>query len=267
MTIDRDTIEKINELHKDGQYWNADALAEDFAILGGERIQLEQFKPNRDSYRAKYATTELDDFVGYCKENDGDASIGVYVDPDSMSSKVIFDLGNAAEPGHCRHTASLQLKKTPELEAILATETKYLSQQDAVLFLQDWQHTFVYASDGEQAMTLTTVLAAIRRIKVESNGATESVVGNHAQSRSALESVGVVNVLPETIRLRAEPYVGLPEMDYDLSVIVNLDGQKPTVRLRLMQRGAMQNAIARSFVEQLRSKMDFANVLIGTLSA
>jgi uncharacterized protein YfdQ (DUF2303 family) len=264
MGLDRDAIEKVEELAKSSQFWNENSLEDAIAIIGGERVDLEKYQPNRRNYRVKYTTTELADFVGYVDKH---AAVPVYVDPDSMKASTIFDLGDESAPGHALHTASLALRRTPELDAILATEPKYLSQQDAVLFLQDWSHCFVVAGHGEEQMLFSAVLAAIRRIKIESSGSSESAVGNMAASRSALENVGVANVLPEYIVLKYSPYVGLPEMEYTLHVLVNLEGQKPSIRFRLMQRGSLQDRIAKSFVDELRGRFIDRDVRIGTLTA
>lgn len=265
MTLEREAIDKIEDLALKAHHRNAEALDGKVALLAGKTIDLEDFQATRRNYRVKFDTRDMADFVRYV---DGAGDAAVYVDPDKMAARAIFDLGDKDAPGHARHRASLALRKTPELEAILETDSKYLTQQDAVLFLQDWAHCFVGAFHGEgESMSLAGALAAIRQIKIEASGARESAVGNHANSRSSLENVGVANVLPEDITLRAAPFVGLPEMNFDLIVIVNLEGAKPTIRFRLMQRGSLDDRIARSFVDELRGLFGHRDVLIGTLAA
>lgn len=259
--MDRTAIEKIEQLSLD-----ANAIPQGYegriAVVGGEIVDLEQFDAGRRYYRASYTTHNIDDFVGYV----GPSAAPIYVDADKMSAKHFADLGTIEQPGHGRHTATLKLRATPEWGAISAIP-QWMSQQDAVLFLQDWSFAFAGGLDEEgKSMSLTETVAAIRRIKVDKTNNSESAVKNFGGQRSQLEDVQIATRMVDTLDFTLVPYVGLGLIDVRMQVQLALqDGRPPQVKFRLLQAVAWNDRIANSFVELLASRTT-APVRSGTLT-
>lgn len=262
--MDRTAIEKIEHLATAANAIPAE-LAHRITVVDGKVVDLEPYASKRARYRAHYNTHAIDDFVTYEKAHNKDGA-AVYVDADKMAATVRFNLGDESNPGHGDDRATLALRITPEWAA-LSGRQEWLSQQDAVLFLQDWSFVFVSGTDeaGEH-MSLNEVAAAIRRIKVDATNTTDTTVKNFGGTRSALEDVQVSTRMVDRIQFTVVPYTGLPEIAVEVQVQLALNpGRPPQVKFRLLQAEAWKDRNAQAFASLLDAKLDSA-VLAGTLT-
>ena len=69
-------------------------------------LDLEQFKPQRNRFRGKFATSSVEDFVNYT-EAKADLGAECFVYPDDMTATAVLNLGSINAPGHADSLAKM----------------------------------------------------------------------------------------------------------------------------------------------------------------
>ena len=213
---------------------------------------LEQYMPNRDSYRFSFSTKSINDFGEYCKEFDKEGG-KCLVNSDSMNAKTIFDLGTEDLPLHQLHKARLQLDKTAAFKALLKIDGHALSQKDAANFVDDWADNMVVVSKENVKMTISQAVKQLREITIEQIANTDSKVSNFGESQSTFEKIEAKNqeLIPAFIEFTCVPYHGLGNRCFGVRVAILTGGQKPEISLRIIKLEANEEAMAEEFKEIL----------------
>lgn len=241
------------------------------AIPNGVALKsIEQFMPGRSRFRGHLETSSIQDFADYVKARPGGHG---FIDPAEVIANVIFNLGDATNPGHGDHVATLQLAATPAYLAILSTRGVAFTQRDALDFIEDWAHVITATREddagNQQAIPLAHAIAAIRKVKIEAKSSAETTEGNFQQSRSVLESVAASSDagLPDALEFHITPYQGLSQRFFRLRLSISTSHREPTLRFRIIGLEKAQEEILEEFKDLLTGKIgDAATMTIGTFT-
>ncbi|MFD1216376.1 DUF2303 family protein [Microbulbifer celer] len=231
---------------------------------------LEQYLPGRCRYRGTMETVALDDFTNYCEEFSA-AGAACFVDPQKMTARSIFNLGDIVEPGHADFSAKLSLVKTAEYSALLDINGSRSNQKTMAEFLEDYQDSIVcYAADGE-AIPNSKAIAAVRRLTIEASRREDHESQDFKASRSALESIEARSEhgLPAGFRFECTPYNGLNIRSFELRLSVLTGGDAPSLIARIKRLEAQQEEMGRELQEKLASAFSGTDIktYIGSFAA
>lgn len=233
---------------------------------------LEQYENRRSRFRAMISTHHIDSFTAYIRDVHipSEEPEAIFVDPDKVRARVIFDLGTIDKPGHCEHQARLDLIRTAEFEAY---EDLFIhggvEQRKLAEWLEDWRE-HIYAFDGDgSVIDIRQLVNVVRRVTVEGVRQADSTEENFSSSRSTLESISArseAGSLPEVIEFTAHPYHGLPEQRFRFRLSVRTGGDKISFGAFRIQQGRDQEVIGKNFVEALEDRLqDDAPVYLGSI--
>ena len=225
---------------------------------------IEQYLPQRASFRGTLSTHLPAEFAGYVKQHGGT----VFIDGEDMRAAAIFDLGTSAQPGHCRHQAKLALRKTSAYSALLelAGGRCQLSQRDLSDWLEDWRDQLTPLDQQGSDMHIMQAVKAVRTVTIESVSKLNSTVHETGASRSAFEEVEAKSEvgLPHGFIFRCIPFDGLPERAFSVRLNVLTSGQAPIFKPRIVQLEAQQESIAEDFKALVSAAIgDSASVIVG----
>lgn len=260
MTIEKTAIEHLqksaNMLELDQKLQEQNTNSPLMLIPTGFDVEnLEQYMKLRSSYRFAFNTKSIKDFVEYSKEFDKEGA-KCFVNSDSMSAKVIFDIGTEEAPEHQRNKAGLQLDKTSAYKKILSIHGDHMYQRDASDFIEDFGEFMTIATDSGEAMTIAQAANAINKITIEAARSLSSEVGDFSNSMSAMEREEVkgASKFPSKINFVCVPYLGLDKRDFTIKVSVLTGGDRPKLSFRIIQLEPQQEDIAEEFKENLVEK-------------
>ncbi len=214
---------------------------------------LEKYMPNAARYRGRFKTDSIKDFIAY---NLGNRQEGAtcFIEQSRMKAQTIFDLGTNSEPGHKEHTASLTLEKTAPFKALLDIDGVRLPQKDVANFFEDWQD-FIITHDGKgKENSALPAARQIRDLTIDMGRELSSKIDNMGYKMSAQEKVEARNKekLPATVRFTCDPYTGLSNQDFNLTLNILSDGKTlPEVMLRIIGKDAIEEKIAEEFKDVL----------------
>lgn len=234
-------------------------------------VNLEGYMPHRRRFRGAFGTTSIDDFAEYVSAEagvDGRAGVRGFIDPDTLTARVIFNLGTDATPGHADHTASLQLKATAAYAAALAIDGMKGSQRTLIDWLEDWQPHVTAIDEEGQAMTFAQLVAAIRQVKIRAKRETTNDEGDRRAARSAMEEVEASfnGAWPSRIFFACTPYNGLPGVELAYRVAVLTERDEPGLVLRCVGKETLLEGVVESFKTVLNDKLKDAelDLLVGS---
>lgn len=268
--MDAETIKQIGSLSIAAQIQTVPLTLQDkiMAVHGDIGIHpLEPYAPGRFRFRGSMKTASIADFIAYVKQRKGEG----YIDGDSLTAKVYFNLGDSENPGHADWHASLALKPTAAYVALQNVDGKKLGQQDAVDFLEDWMPNILGIGQEGESLAVPRCIGILRKISIEAKSKVETEQSNFKGAQSAFESIEATseNGLPEGFTFSCTPYLGLPERTFmlRLSVLTESATKTPRLVLRLVKLEAEKEAIVQDFKELLiREVGDAAALTIGTFS-
>lgn len=225
---------------------------------------IENRLPKRIRPRGVFKTTQVESFASYVLKH-GDENATVFVDGDELSAVGVLNLGSKDYPGHADNLARLQPVPTAGLLALEKhTETK-LSQKTAAEFLEDWRD-HINAFSGINELKLSQVIAAVRKITIESARRDESTVENLGAARSAFESVQASSIesLPELLYFRVTPYDGFDERTYVMRFGVLTGDKDPVILLRILRKETHKEQLASELTDKVKIAIaDAVPVLLG----
>ncbi len=192
---------------------------------------LERFQDKRNQFRGKMKTESIEDFVEYCNEQ---AEGVCFINREDMCASAIFDIGDTEKPGHCLHSAFIELKQTSAFTEMKVNSNKRLTQQELAEFIEDWKDDAVL-SDDESVITINKAIAAIRKITIKASSDSEHNVKGFSASTSTMDkldaSSGEENI-PGYMVFTCKPYHGLIEYDFKLRISLIVTGGEPLFILR-----------------------------------
>lgn len=240
-------VEMNQELNKVGTHVPTMLVPEGFKV-----IDLEDQMKLRANFRFNFSTKSIRDFVDYSKEFDKQGA-KCFVDSDSMSAKVIFDIGTEAKPEHQRNKANLQLNETSAYKAVLRLDCEHLSQKDTANFIEDWADLISIETGSGEPMTIAQASNALTSMTIESARQLKSEVGDFSESLSAMERVEVANKgkMPSRLKFICLPYLGLAKRELNIRLSILTGGNRPEVSLRIVGLEPLQEDIAEEFKELL----------------
>lgn len=262
MTISKDAIEHLEQtaLLSDVNSSLSDIETKSHLLVvpcGFQVKDLEDHMEFRDSYRMNFKTKSIDDFAKYSEEYDKEGA-KCFVDSDSMTSNIIFDLGTEELPEHKRHTAKLQLDKTSAFKRLLAFAgsgaTHY--QKDAANFIEDWKDFIVVSTSDGEVMKIAQAANAINKMTIESARSITSESDDFSEHLSATERVEVKGraQMPAILDFTCVPYNGLANRKFQVRLSVLTGGTKPEISLRIIQLEKHEEDIVEEFKEILVGK-------------
>lgn len=278
--MDNTGIQAIAELAINASQANRLGTATPALILQGEdgkqRVEsIEHLQPGRSRYRGSFTTRQLGDFAAYVVSETENASriagqVQGFIDTDTMTAKVFFNLGTVDSAGHGDHVALLKLKPTAAYAALLAIVNKPLDQRTLHDFVEDWRDNISPVYDGKPDDSRTAnALAAIRDVTVETVRKVGLVERDMGATRSAMESVDAKSslTLPSGFEFTATPYDGLKLRAFRLRLGVTTGGDKLALTLRIQQAEQITEDIAADFRDRLAEKLGTASSLtLGTFT-
>jgi len=208
---------------------------------------LEQFDHVPFQHREHFTTKYLSEFFGYTRKY-ADEHLTVFIDEEKMSARAIFDRSRPDAPRWQRHTASLQLEKTPALNALLDLNDRHLSQDELIDFAIDWKDYIVFY-DGEEALAFNDALSRLRKLKISKSSQAESNRGDFKASASAIEQIAIDAAdapLPSHFSFFTEPYLQFERRAYIGQLRALGDDNKPLPRN--LNNGSKTNWKARRFI-------------------
>ena len=193
--IDRSAIEKIQELITTADEGMA-ALGV-IALPNGTIIHdLEQFRDRPRRHRRHFVTDSVEDFVIYVNDNHAaealaDSPTLVFVGHNSV--KAIIGASTDDNPMFEDHVAKLVIQNTPIYEAILDLTCKdLLTQRELTDWMTEWAEFIDCGiNDDNGDIPVGQTIAAIRRMKITTEGKATHVQEDYNASRSAMEAVEV----------------------------------------------------------------------------
>lgn len=244
-----------------------------FVPQGFEVRSMDEFNEHASHFRQQFATNHIDSFVDYFDQHvDAADPLTCFVSIKPLQAEIIFDAGNAAEPGHRLHRARLVLDKSPLMQTIENIAVfENLSQRTLAEWLEDWRFDISAEDTKGDDIELRKVITAVRNFGVLSKAGTEHKDESLAASRSAFAEIEAKNKsdLPAFLVGHGEPYTGLPMVDMPMRLHVRLstDGHPPTFKLQRVRPDQLDQQIAESFVATLKAKFGERTIslLIGTV--
>lgn len=234
--------------------------------------QLEKLQEFRSRFRGSMTTTSLPDFCAHvqrrveAKGPDGIAD--GFIDADTMSCRVFFNLGDEESPGHADDTASLKLKPTAPFAAARAIAGQRLSQSQLAEWIEDWASFLrVVGTEGED-IPVGVAVQKIRTITVKATAERTSTETSFSAGRSVMDQIEAAHAerQPADLLFTCHPYEGLLPCTITLRLSV-IAGDKPTLVARWVQQEAQEEEIAQEFKEVLRTRIGrITNLTLGTFS-
>jgi len=222
-----------------------------------ETIENLQEHPAR--FRGRFTTHLISAFVHYVQTHTLRNQSAGFIEADRMLSNVIFDLGNALNPGHGEHTATLELKHTAPYSAVITAtdDGRVFNQRDLTEWMEDWApHIITYADYGD-IIPFNAATAAIRRMRIETKGTRGNEIGDFSAKRSAMEEIEAksADILPQVIDFTCIPYEHLPSITIHLRISVLTGETAPLFRLRWVNQERQQEQIAGEFLSLLSGEL------------
>ncbi|TLX65099.1 hypothetical protein DN820_01960 [Stutzerimonas nosocomialis] len=233
---------------------------------------LEQYQALRDSFRGAFSTHSLQQFASYVEGHATDDVNPVeshgFIDQDTMSARVIFNLGKPGYAGHGDDTATLTLKPTAAYAALQSIVGKLLTQQALAEWLEDWLPNLqAVAADAE--LPMLQAINAVRRMTIKATSQRDTTVGDFNTSRSAMDEIEAKSqdTLPSAFVFSTVPYEGLGQAAIALRLSVITGRDEPQLKLRWVGEEAQREEFAREFKAVLEQEVGgFVPLTIGTFT-
>lgn len=228
-------------------------------------IPIEHLQEGRARFRGRLQTKSLEDFINYAKINGGQG----FIDADSASAKVFFNLGDTTKPGHGDWTATLQLEPTAEYAALLGILGKRLSQRDLLDFGEDWADHITFLDSDRKPIATATALNSIRKLTIKASSEAKHEEKDFGARKSAIEEIeaSAENGIPYAFGFTAIPYPSFTQRSFTLRLSVLTSAEKPQLVLRAVALESAKEAIAQEFKRLLVDGIGAAATLtVGTFT-
>lgn len=221
--------------------------------------------PHKQRQVGAMTTDALDSFVQFCGNTKGNKPT-CFIDGDAMKAKVIFDYGDAVEPGHCDLSASLSLKPTAEYQSMLAIAggqvSPLLTQQQVAYALEDLSHLITPVDSEGMSFPLSQAINAIRNVTIEAKGSANYQQTDQRAERSSLETIeakaknALSGLMPAFLNFNMMPYIGLVTREFRARVVIHLQKEaEPKFSLKLVAHELAKQDMAAEFVDLLKIKL------------
>ena len=243
---------------------------------------LEQFAPVRFRPRGTMRTEQIAELKSFCDNHPIETPYEncAFVNQYGMQVQLILNYQNDKQAqGHCDFTALYAAKKTAAFAALEAfVKVGAQSQQATAEFLEDWLGQqglsisfFPQMPNDEgtsQSIAPGAAIKAVRTIKIKSEGAQATTVGNLAAAKSTFESVAMDEAasFPAIWYWTCAPYVGFPERLFVVRLSL-LTGDKPALKARVQAIDAHIEDMARDLADLVAKTLPDVPCILGTFDA
>lgn len=227
------------------------------ALPNGFKIEtLEQYMPNRSSYRVNYETISMKDFTKYCDLESND-NTSCFIDTEKMVARTFFDLGSQEAPLHRRHIATLKPKMTAPYSTMLNFTNSIRNQKQVAEFIEDWSDMITVTDESGNGLTTAEASRSIRNITIGKVKQSRSKIGNFSQEADIMEKVEASNntlPIPSLLTFRASPYLDFKERDFTLQLSLRLDEDIDhiSINLRVVKLDLIEEIIGNEFLESIQ---------------
>jgi len=215
---------------------------------------LEEYMPEAARFRLHLKTSSLPDFINYNNAY-ADVDAQCFISAKKMTANTIFDLGSVANPLHKEHKATLQLEKTAAYQAVCDADGLRMGQKDAAEFVEEWAENLIATSKTGEAMTPAQAAAKLRDLTITAAREVNSKVHDFGASMSAMEKIEAQDqeLIPGELQFTCEPYNSFDKRTFKLRVGILTGGDKPEIKLRILQIEAMKEVISEEFKTKLEA--------------
>lgn len=226
----------------------------------------------RSRFRAKFQTNTIGELVPYLALHGASNATGFVGSGNGLSCQFVINMGTLDAPGHCDHTATAVLERTPEFTALMAVNGRKMNQRDAAEWLEDWAYMLTPLDGNKMPMDydIKSLIGLVREFTVAKKGETTAAIGNVSVSRSAMEEVEAKakKAFPGYLRAILNPYAELMARAFELRFSILADAPDgPLVCLRIVGLDQATKAIADEFAFAVREKLPEATVINGGFQA
>ncbi|TFH86628.1 DUF2303 family protein [Billgrantia azerbaijanica] len=263
--MDANTIEKIQSLVHAAEIGHPGTDVPTMLVPEGYKLaSLEKYQDAPSRFRGTFSTRSIEDFAAYV--NDQDVA-QVFVDIDRMRASALFDLGNAAAPGHGEHRSLLELQRTAPYAACLNAHGSAFGQKELAHWIEDWHDHIEGESTNGNTLSPKQLANMVRKIEIKATSERTHEDGDWNAKRTGLDALDASagEDTPAVIRFTCLPYEGLSLRTFDLRVSILTDDSKPKIKLRIMGLEGIQEEMAKEFKDVLESQLhpDTVRLLLG----
>jgi uncharacterized protein YfdQ (DUF2303 family) len=240
-------------------------LLEEFdaiALPGGYTLHsLEKLSPFRSRSRGVYETQSLDDFARAANEPDDRWLVRTFIDAEQWSATAVLNwhLKEGSFPGHCDYLARLDVKPTPEWEALLRLHGAKFTQRGLIEFIEDWPQAIPGFNDkAGGSVTTPAALAAIRSIETQASKLTFNRAEEMKTERGVLDAIEArqLDAWPSVMGWACTPALGMPPIAATVRLSILTAQTPPMIATRVIGYEALRDQTARNFALLLNSKLD-----------
>jgi uncharacterized protein YfdQ (DUF2303 family) len=215
---------------------------------------LEKHMPEAARFRLHLKTGSLPDFISYNNAY-ADADAQCFISAKNMTANTIFDLGTVENPLHKEHKATLQLEKTAAYQAVCDVDGLRMGQKDAAEFVEEWADNIKATSKTGEAMTPAQAAAKLRDLTITQAREVNSKVHDFGVSMSAMEIIEAKDqdLIPGELLFTCAPYNSFESREFKLRVGLLTGGDKPEIKLRILQVEAIKEVISEEFKTKLEA--------------
>ncbi|WP_443701181.1 DUF2303 family protein, partial [Pseudomonas sp.] len=186
-----------------------------------------------------------------------------------MSCLVMFNIGDAANPGHADDRAALKLKPTAGYKAVREIGGRTLSQRELSDWIEDWNASLTAVGEDLQDISIVKAIAAVRTITIKASSESDHTVRETGASRSAMDAIEASSkeTLPTSLVFSVVPFEGLSVREIVLRISVITSGAQPALKLRWIGEEVQREEIAQEFKSVLEAQVgEAAKLALGTFS-
>lgn len=263
MSLDKSAIQEIQlstatkeannclSIQKDLRSRPSIVLHKDFEVKDIEIIN--QF---RYRYRGTFFTKCLNAFGDYAETYKSETQQAVFINAKSMNARLVLNLGNDEQPGHCDHAAIIELEKTAAYNALLKIVDSRQGQREIAEFIEDWHHCLSAQAEDEQNIPIVKALQAVRSITIEAVKKQDNDVRNFGATTTGMESIDAKSkhTLPAKFLFTCEPYSGLKMRSFELRLSI-ISENTPKMILRIIREQEHEEAMADEFQQLIKTEL------------
>ena len=217
---------------------------------GIDMRDVEIYQEYRRRFRGTFETDDILAFGGYVIRSAQPVEQPPLVYVNAPEAVCYFDQGDAVHPGHCDHRAELTVTWTPFWKAMREIAGRWQTQRDLIEWLIDWNQELSGIDKDGATMTVEQIIAAVRRIDVQSSAKSTTNVDNMAESRSRFQQMRADNeeALPKQILFSQPAYFETDIVEGKMDVYLSLEEDNPPrIKLRLRSAEAVEDFVKASF--------------------
>lgn len=233
-------------------------------IPDGYRLaDLEPFMQRPSRYSGTFRTREIGAMQAYLEAHLTEET-RLFIDPDNMDARAIFDMGRPEAPAWRAHTALLTLSLDPAFAALHALAEQPVGVARMLDFLADWHPLLTCSAPGDdQTMSVNIATQRLQKLETLASGNHDELDPPHL--RGLGERRTLASSAPTGITLTTPMYQGLSQVQVTARMSYSID-REPLIRLRLMGLDMLRMTKVEEFTERLThiNGLSRAQIFIGT---